>query len=221
VERYVALLGHIHSRRKPDGSHYYDRVIIVAHSLGSNITADMLRFLHKCAHPVPHGIQVHPYQDYIHFAFAGQPQGTLPLYFFTMGSPLRQLLNRFFPNLYQWIREVPEDTSRGSSTMSPGDPLPQDTPPSPDDLRLTQWANFYRSGDYIGRALWSTGVLERNDRGLQGGVYPEDLSTNEYRPGPYQKAKQIDACVGLGAHTHYWDRTAPDVGNQLDKMIAD
>jgi len=221
VERYVALLGHIHARRNPDGSHYYNRVIIVAHSLGSNITADMLRFFNKCAHPVLNGIQVHPYQDYIHFAFAGQPQGTLPLYFFTMGSPLRQLLNRFFPHLYQWIREVPEDTSSGSTAMSPGDPLPQDTPPSPDDLRLTQWANFYRTGDYIGRALWSTGVLERNDRGPQGGVYPDDLSANEFKPGPNQKAKQIDACVGLGAHTHYWDRTAPDVGNQLDKMIAD
>lgn len=220
VERYVALLGHIHARRNPDGSHYYNRVIIVAHSLGSNITADMLRFLDKCAHPIPNGIQVRPYQDYIHFAFAGQPQGTLPLYFFTMGSPLRQLLNRFFPHLYQWIQEVPEDTSRGSAAMSPGEPIPQGTSPSPDDLRLTQWVNFYRSGDYIGRALWSTGVLERNGKGPQGGVYPDDLSTNEYKPGPQQKAKQIDACVGLGAHTHYWDRTAPDIGNQLDKLIA-
>jgi hypothetical protein len=221
IERYVALLGHIHARRNPDNTHYYDRVIIVAHSLGSNITADMLRFFNMCAHPIPNGIDVRPYRDYLRFAFAGQPQGTLPLYFFTMGSPLRQLLDRFFPNLYQWICSVPEDSGPSPETMRPGDAIAPHSPPLPDELRLTQWANFYRSGDYIGRALWTHGVLERNPNGPHAGTYPEDLSKNECIPGPHQKATQIDACIGLGAHTHYWDRTAPDVGNQLDTMIAD
>lgn len=218
VERYVALLGHIHGRRNLDDSHYYNRVIIVAHSLGSNITADMLRFLNICAQGSAE-IDTEPYGNYVHFAFADKRQGALPLYFFTMGSPLRQLLNRFFPHLYQWIRAVPEDTLRPPDPMLPGDAIPAGATPSPNELRLTQWANFYRSGDYIGRPLWTNGVLQRNsDPAKDGGAYPDDLSTSASAPS--HKATQIEACIGLGAHTHYWDRTAPDIGEELDKMIA-
>ena len=44
VERYVALLHFLHAYRGPDGRGY-DRIVIVAHSLGSLISADVLRFL--------------------------------------------------------------------------------------------------------------------------------------------------------------------------------
>jgi hypothetical protein len=26
-------------------------------------------------------------------------------------------------------------------------------------------------------------------------------------------------CIGLGAHTHYWDRSAPEIGKELDRLI--
>ena len=26
-------------------------------------------------------------------------------------------------------------------------------------------------------------------------------------------------CIGIGAHTHYWDRTAPDVAHTLNALI--
>jgi hypothetical protein len=28
-------------------------------------------------------------------------------------------------------------------------------------------------------------------------------------------------CIGIGAHTHYWDRTAPDVAAALETLIED
>ncbi|HLK04437.1 MAG TPA: hypothetical protein VKT53_08355 [Candidatus Acidoferrum sp.] len=221
VERYVALLGHIHARRNPDRTHYYSHVIIVAHSLGSNITADMLRFLNKCGHPKHTTIDTRRYESYLHFAFDGEPQGSLPMYFFSMGCPLRQLLNRFFPHLYKWIREAPEDSGGDPAKMEPGDPIPPDTKPAPADLRVAQWANFYRSGDYIGRSVWSNHVMQRTNGNGSCGGYPDPLLTNsDSSPATGGRAHRIDACIGLGAHTHYWDRTAPDVGEQLDKMIA-
>jgi hypothetical protein len=30
-----------------------------------------------------------------------------------------------------------------------------------------------------------------------------------------------EACIGPGAHTHYWDDTAPDVAAFLDDLIAE
>ena len=27
-------------------------------------------------------------------------------------------------------------------------------------------------------------------------------------------------CIGAGAHTHYWDRTAPQIAVQLDQLIT-
>ena len=29
-----------------------------------------------------------------------------------------------------------------------------------------------------------------------------------------------EMCIGVGAHTHYWDRSAPDVANHLDFLIS-
>jgi len=37
---------------------------------------------------------------------------------------------------------------------------------------------------------------------------------------PRERTVRFDACIGLGAHTHYWDRTAPDVSEQLDRLIV-
>ena len=60
---------------------------------------------------------------------------------------------------------------------------------------MKEWVNVYRSGDYVGRALWSDATA-----GTAVGT--------EY-------------CIGAGAHTHYWDRTAPMIADALDRLIAD
>jgi hypothetical protein len=126
----------------------YDSVIIVAHSQGSAITADLLRFLKYQDIPLPARV-----------------------FFFTMGCPLRQLYSERFPQLYDWAGR-----------------------PEPGDLRVERWVNAYRTGDYVGRALWEP-------------VAPP--------------AKAEDVCIGGGAHTHYWDGTSDAIGARLDALVVE
>ena len=203
VERYVSLLRYLHTYRTPDGRRY-DRIIIVAHSLGSMISADLLRFLSRAAIP-----------ELTFFAFAGRPDQPVPIHLFTMGSPLRQLMNRFFPHLYRWIREVPDDSGEPPAVPVHGSPIPlAATPNLATELTVRQWINFYRSGDYIGRSIWEDDWFIRNNVGGAGGGYPTP-------PEIFTDAAdtRVEACIGLGAHTHYWDRTAPDVAEKLNELI--
>jgi hypothetical protein len=74
--RFAALLTHIKNE-------HYDRIVIVAHSQGTVVTADFFRYL-KFARP--------------HF-YKGLPECRLV----TAGSPLRQLYALRFPELYGWV----------------------------------------------------------------------------------------------------------------------
>jgi hypothetical protein len=210
VERYTALLHHLYSCHDNDGRRSYDRIVIVAHSLGSLITADLFRFLRRQGEP-----------DLTNFAFAGSESDAIPVYFFSMGCPLRQLLSRFFPHLYEWVRPIPEDTSKPPAPSDPKELIPVAEPPCPADLGLEQWVNFYRSGDYVGRSVWINDVYVRPTTSEL-----HDLHSNAaeqlifYDNNDHLRATRVDACIGLGAHTHYWDRNAPDIGEQLDRMIV-
>jgi hypothetical protein len=83
AERFASLIEFI---LKPERcGHEYDSVIIVAHSQGTVIVADLLRFLKLENHPLS-------------AAFAAKNPA-----FFTMGNPLRQLYSRAFPGLYPWV----------------------------------------------------------------------------------------------------------------------
>jgi hypothetical protein len=172
--RYAALLRHVCS---DDAA--YDAAVIVAHSQGCVITADLLRFL-----------QVEPDPT---LARLGRD---LPVYMFTMGNPLKQLYARRFPHLYLWARSE-EDVP------ATGDLLPEDAP-EPTALGLRCWVNAYRSGDYVGRNLWRRDSAQLWDLELSqdvGGIRRE-------------------FCIGSGAHTHYWDTCAPQVGQEIDRLIG-
>lgn len=187
--RYYSLLEHITS----SGS--YDRIVVVAHSQGTVITADLFRYL----------------QAFFPSTTAGRV-----VRFFTMGSPLRQLYARRFPELYDWVW-------RGSPPLPPGafpgapDILP-DAKPDPASLGVAVWVNAYRSGDYVGRWLWrpddceylfsveSSGRWQSFDRPLPGQSHDPALTRREF-------------CIGAGAHTHYWDHTAPEIAVELDYLI--
>jgi hypothetical protein len=205
VERYVSLLRYLVSYRNPADGRGYDSVVIVAHSLGTLISADLLRFL--CSEGdsalAPLGL-----------AGDGAPkQGRIDLKMFTMGSPIRQLLNRFFPYLYDWARETPDN---GLKPL----PVPAVTPPSmdptslpdPSELGLAKWVNIYRSGDYVGRSLWLTEWYRRTAGNDSDGAYPDPIYIASL-------GDRSEMCMGAGAHTHYWDDTAPDVAEQLNGLI--
>ncbi len=186
----------------------YDSIVIVAHSLGSLISADLLRFLHA-----------EGYDALAPLGLAGefeQHQGSISLKLLTMGNPTRQLLNRFFPYLYDWVRENPDNGTRPLPTpvaVPPADPtFDPGALPDPAELGLATWVNVYRSGDYVGRSLWLTEWYRRTKGGNDAGGYPEPLYVASFEG-------RSETCIGAGAHTHYWDDTAPDVAEQLNTLI--
>jgi len=86
AERFVSLLRHLCEWRGADGKPY-DHIVIMAHSQGTVIVADILRYLCVVADP----------------KLALLDNGTIRLRLFTMGSPLRQLYSNLFPQLYAWM----------------------------------------------------------------------------------------------------------------------
>lgn len=186
--RYASLLAHV-------GALPYDAVVIVAHSQGSVLTADLLRYA------VSRHIDL------------GLPR----VYVFTMGSPLRQLYAERFPDLYAWAwHDAPAAARQDLPDIDPG------RPPRPAELRVKRWVNAYRSGDYIGRWLWRP-----DNCGYQFDVAREGRE-------PWQSAERSpeghshdaagtrrEFCIGAGAHTHYWDATAPAVAVELDRLVRE
>jgi len=204
AERFTSLLHHIVDRKDSAGARYFDRVVILAHSQGTVISADLLRFLTIAgvAHPDLSDVDVR---------------------LMTMGSPLRQLYAVNFPQLYRWVDRTDDFGDGGTldedARFAPRGPngavLLDRHPkaaqglsglsPSPLSLRVTRWVNLYTSGDYVGRCLWQT-----------------DRSEGVWRYHSYDEAKlglrRRERCLGDGTHTHYW--TSPDVARELDDLIA-
>jgi hypothetical protein len=189
AERYATLLRHLcrwKDRSPGSNGTQYSAIIIIAHSQGTVITADLLRFLRRERRENP------LFEPDLDRLLSDAPtKGRLPVYLFTMGCPLRQLYRLRFPDLYRWVD--PPDPSSGMG-------------PDPGALGVTRWVNVYRSGDYVGRSLWTP-----------------DSDAHLFTPEP--RPREIDAvrsegCIGAGAHTHYWDDTAPMVADELDRLIV-
>lgn len=204
-ERYVSLLRYIAQYRDGDGRGY-DHVVIVAHSLGALISGDLLNLLqHQRNDP---GLN--------ELGFGPKPEmDTISIDLFTMGNPLRQLLNRFFPYLYDWVRDNPDNgaTPLGSPLETPPANI-DELLPNPQDLGVQKWVSAYRSGDYVGRSLWLDEWYQRTSTGKGLGIYPDPLLTI-----PSKDGTRKEFCIGAGAHTHYWDDTAPDIADELNKLI--
>ncbi len=175
--RYVSLLRYISRHEK------YDAVIMVAHSQGTAITADLLRFLEieKEFKAVPNS--------------ESELDNLGPIHLFTMGSPLRQLYSFAFPHLYPWMINYDH-----------GQKQPSDLKPNPHELlNVKTWTNAYRSGDYVGRCLWQAD-------GASQPWCPGYISENSAKT-------QREFCLGAGAHTHYWDKTAPAIAHEINRLI--
>jgi hypothetical protein len=207
-ERYASLLRYLNTWRDEQGRPY-DRVVIVAHSQGTAITADLLGFarMEREANP---GL----------FPLLDGPAGhhaDRQLSLFTMGSPLRQVYWRAFPMLFEWMSGVHRpwgDSDRQASARvpaldaGPSNSLGDDVAPHPHDFGLWRWVNAYRSGDYVGRELW------RNDHSHAAVMYAPGVVSAD------RAGFRREVCIGSGAHTRYWDATAPMVAEELDQLIA-
>ena len=198
--RYKALLDHVAAQG-------YERVVIVAHSQGTVISAELLRFLASA--------------DTRRGGSQGQspswPQGTpgTGLSLLTLGCPLRQLYAARFPSLYHWVlRRQPGGNG-----------------PSAADIGVERWANAFASGDYVGRWLWSSPDFPGDVLGhpMLDTVHPKAFGRHDaYSPfdpvppdaGGLATVRELEVCLGLGAHTHYFEPEQAGVAWLIDFLVG-
>jgi hypothetical protein len=160
--RYASLLAHVRDAG-------YERIVIVAHSQGSVISAELLRYLHV--------------QGRLRSLVGG-----LPLALVSLGSPLRNLYAERFPLLYRWMG------SRAAGFAAAG--------PAAADLGMTEWVNAYRSGDYVGRVIWTP-----------------DQDPEVFDIGKTRRAgERTEFCLGAGAHTHYFSDDAVALAVEIERL---
>ena len=215
--RYVSVLRSISEWRDAEGCPY-DALVIIAHSQGTVITADLLRFLQSEYRDFKHPDPDAEYDSGLKRLLAGE----MPVYLFTMGSPLRHLYGRRFPHLYKWAWHAV--TTPMSPFQAPDLLSPPDREPDPGKLGVRQWVNAFRSGDYIGRHLWRSDICD------YAWLPPQAVPPDNKRSWDVSKTRlhnvthdaghlRTEMCIGAGAHTHYWDEHAPEVACELDRLI--
>jgi len=201
--RYVSLLRHLCQNE-------YDALVIVAHSQGTMLTADLLRFLQQEADPK-----------------LTRLGNDMPVYLFTVGSPIRQLCGARFPHLFAWA-------TRNTSFSAPGTSAPNDLPANagadPVALGVKCWVNAYRSADYVGRFLWRSESCAYNWDAPAPKLSTDPLAWNPLLEKPVNVSESIaqngtdrprlELCLGAGGHTHYFDRPETDVAVLLDLLIT-
>ncbi|MEW5879057.1 MAG: hypothetical protein AB1761_01280 [Pseudomonadota bacterium] len=169
--RYAALLDYVHRRG-------YARVVIVAHSQGTVISADLLRYLRLT--------------DRLRALTAA-----MPIALVTAGCPLRDLYAARFPLLYRWMGEPPRSFANAA--------------PAAAELGVAHWVNAYRSGDYVGRAIWTPADDDSLFR--VAGV-------DEWQRAARVAADRTEFCLGAGAHTHYFTNDAAALAVAVDRLVA-
>lgn len=226
AERFASLLRYVtHWKGEKYG---YKAIVFVTHSQGTVITADMLNFL-QCE------------DDEELYLLRNQERGQPPawtmkrMYLMTMGSPLRDLYAFAFPHLFGWVRgdrppvgsrtasrPLEERLEEGRRVAAPAIPIA--AAPDPYDLGVARWVNAYRSGDYVGRALWRCDVPALKSWWLRSA--PADarsLHADDVPPIIYVSEDPVgsrrELCIGAGSHTHYWDDSAKAIALELDSLI--
>ena len=197
--RFVALLRFIALQK-------YDRVVIVAHSQGTVITTDLLRFLRINSDPALKSLGF------------GERRGKseehpFPIALLTMGCPLRQLYGWRFPHLYHWSRHG--GAGEGAATKT--QPIGPDCRPDARELGVVQWINAYNSGDYVGRHIWRDDNLARPADNSETLFTPwNHIVGNESRDATLVRR---ELCYGAGAHTHYFEDNATDLARLVDGLL--
>jgi hypothetical protein len=194
--RYAALLSQVASQG-------HDRIVLVAHSQGTVISADLLRFLASDGEHEP--------EPGARPRIAGHELP--PINLLTVGSPLRQLYAARFPGLYGWVLKNNGDTFG----------------PLASDLGVQRWMNGFCSGDYVGRWLWSGATHDEVLRHpMATTLGPRSFGRDDvyggFQPEPpleatLRAAREVEVCLGTGAHTHYFEHEQGKVAWMIDYLV--
>jgi hypothetical protein len=119
--------------------------------------------------------------------------------------------------LYEWARhEVPGPWTEPETEISDG------TGPDPEEVGVNLWVNVYRSADYVGRHLWRPDTCDFKFSSQSADLH-RPWQIGSFTPVGSRAARvptdRFEYCIGAGAHTHYWDETAPEVALQLHALI--
>ncbi len=124
--------------------------------------------------------------------------GAIPVSLVTVGSLLRDLYAERFPLLYGWMGS----NNGGFATAAP----------SAVDIGATEWVNACRSGDYVGRFIWTPpGDAKR----FRIAAVDADGKVNAQRAGD-----RTEFCLSAGAHTHYFSNDAVALAVEIDRLVA-
>ncbi len=170
--RFAALLDYVSERG-------YSRVLIVAHSQGSVLSADLLRYLRRTGRLRAH-------------------TGDMAVSMVTVGSPLRDLYATRFPLLYRWLGAPP------TSFELAGPPAAE--------LGLAHWVNAYRSGDYVGRSIWTPAA--------DGAMFRVAAVDHSGIVVAQRAGDRTEFCLGAGAHTHYFSNDAVALVVEIDRLVG-
>ncbi|HKX40958.1 MAG TPA: hypothetical protein VJO99_07355, partial [Burkholderiaceae bacterium] len=182
--RYVSLLERIAAQN-------YDRVVIVAHSQGTVISTELLRYMkYRAAVQQRNGKT----DDRI-LALWTRLNGKVHL--LTAGCPLRQLYAARFPELYAWA-------VRDHGGLSG---------PKAAEVGVQRWINVYTTGDYVGRWLWCDPPPAVDTLANKATLFEEQ----RFSPSA---ATEVDVCLGAGAHTHYFEQHDARVVGWIDRLIC-
>ena len=84
--------------------------------------------------------------------------------------------------------------------------------PSAADIGAVEWVNAFRSGDYVGRFIWTPpGERDRFRIATVG----TDGRVDANRAGD-----RTEFCLGAGAHTHYFSDDAVALAVEIDRLVA-
>jgi hypothetical protein len=170
--RYASLLAYLRERG-------YARLVIVSHSQGTVISADLLRYLHGQGR----------LQEIV---------GATPISLVTVGSPLRDLYAERFPLLYGWMG------SNWSGFAS--------ARPNASDIGAVEWVNACRSGDYVGRFIWTPPADAKRFC-----IATVDATG---RADATRAGDRTEFCLGAGGHTHYFSDDAVALAAEIDRLIS-
>ena len=142
---------------------------------------------------------------------AGRPLP--PISLLTLGCPLRQLYGARFPGLYAWV------LARNGAAFGP----------RADDIGVQRWMNAFCSGDYVGRWLWSSAdksaaLAHPTISAVGHDPFGRVDAYTGFNPMPpaeahLHEAREAEVCLGLGAHTHYFDRDQSTVAWMIDWLV--